>query len=147
MRSLLLLALLAVATPAFAQNSTTITTDKLAWTASIDHNATFGTPAQPLLTTYNIEFWPKASVTVAGGVYTTTGAAALVVDAGKGTPNASNELISAAIRTMLTPSTAEYYAFVTAVGPGGSNRMAVPAGPFVTPPSPRVAAAAVHLVP
>lgn len=112
----------------YAQATTIISdTSKAAFTASSDHNTLFA--GSPVLTSYSIDVYLKTNSTGTGTPVTTA-------SLGKPTPNATNDVISGNLKTILTlsPNT-EYIYFVRAIGPGGSNR-SIASDPFGFPGAP-----------
>lgn len=132
MRRLLLFVLcLLVARTATAQLVITPTT-AIAFTASLDHNGTFGSPPIPTVSNYQLDFCVS---TVALTAICATPAIA-GVNVGKPTPDGTNTITVPALASLVQPNTT-YVAFVSAVGPGGVGVDPTSSVPFIRPGPPR----------
>jgi hypothetical protein len=137
----------ATAQPLSAQTPTFIISDtsKATWGPSVDDNKTFGTPPQPVLTSYRAEIFLRSAVT--NGV--PVGSPAITLDFGKPALDSSGNQSSPPLKTFsqIQPNT-EYIMFMTAVGPGGVSPTRSPSSlPFGFPSTPKAVTSAVTFTP
>jgi hypothetical protein len=128
LRALLSVALLAVATSAFAQNPTTVTVP-----ASSDHNTVIG--ASQVLTGYNVFIVKKTAPTVRLDTKSI----------GKPAPDAANAGFLVAVpipASFLTQKNVELQVGYEAFGPGGTSPSPVLSDPFAFLGAPTVSATA-----
>ena len=128
---------------ASAQNTFIISdTSTAQWTPSPDNGATFGTPPQPLLTSYSARLYLRSAVT--NGIEPTT-PPLLTQDFGKPAV-VNNTQSSAPIKPLIQPNV-EYLMFLHAVGPGGTSGPSTVSNPFGLLAAPRAVPSAVSFTP
>lgn len=138
MKRLLFVVVLLVTFPVLARAQCTPTpcamtisdASRFQWTASADHNGTFG--GQPILTSYRIEIFLRTQVNASG---VPTGTAVVTVDAGKPALGPANLLVGPSAKPLVVANT-EYMAFVMAIGPSGTSGRSAPTVPFGFPAVP-----------
>ena len=127
-------------TPISAQTVVLSDTAAVQFPASVDHNATWGTPPIAVLTSYDGDVY--LSTQVSGGV--PSGSPQLTISFGKPTPDGSNQVTAPPLKPSIPPAlfNTELRLFIRSVGPGGSSPTALElpspfgrAGPPAPPPA------------